>query len=209
MARESIMAGIYISIDGVDGSGSTTQTRLLSEWLRSKGLNVFETKEPTNGKVGKVIRAYLSEGETAHPAIDALLFAADRVEHSLAIKKYVEGGFIVVSDRSLISSLAYQQAQGLELDWLLSVNRFAVKPDISIILDVDPAESIARKPHPRERFENVDFLRRVRKIFIDMSLRNKWILVDSSRPLEVVASDIRSRVLCELARRGVHLNEKH
>ncbi|MHC1628173.1 MAG: dTMP kinase [Candidatus Nezhaarchaeales archaeon] len=198
------MRGLYISLDGVDGAGSTTHTKLLVSWLKSKGLRVLETKEPTTGKIGSLIRTYLRE-ESAHPAIDALLFAADRVEHSLTIEKSLKEGFLVVSDRSLISSLAYQQAQGLELKWLLEINRYSLKPDIPIILDIDPLESLSRKRSLREKFEKPDFLRMVRKLLLDMATKNGWIVVDSSRPLEIVASDIRNYVAIELRKHGVQL----
>ncbi|MCS7140256.1 MAG: dTMP kinase [Candidatus Nezhaarchaeota archaeon] len=198
------MRGLYISFDGIDGAGSTTHTKLLSSWLKFKGLKVFETKEPTMGKIGSLIRAYLHEAPK-HPAIDALLFAADRVEHSITIKKLLEEGFIVVSDRSLISSLAYQQAQGLELKWILEVNRYSLKPDMPIILDIDPTLSLSRKRTPRERFENPEFLKLVRKILLDMALNNGWIIVDASKPLETIASDIRNLVVIELKRRGIRV----
>ncbi|MEM2535331.1 MAG: dTMP kinase, partial [Candidatus Nezhaarchaeales archaeon] len=196
------MKGLYISFDGIDGAGSTTHTRLLANWLVSKGLRVHTTKEPTAGRIGSVIRNYLHD-EDVHPAIDALLFAADRVEHSMLIKKLLEEGVIVISDRSLISSLAYQYAQGLELRWLLEINKFSLKPDISIILDVSPDISLSRKPSLREKFEKQKFLEVVRRNFLDIAFKNQWIIIDSSRPLEVVASDIRSYVTIELRRRGV------
>lgn len=198
------MRGLYISFDGIDGAGSTTHTRLLANWLASNGLKVYVTKEPTTGRIGSVIRNYLRD-EDAHPAIDALLFAADRVEHSILIKKFLEEGFMVISDRSLISSLAYQHAQGLELKWLLEINKFSFKPDIPIILDVSPIVSLSRKPSLREKFENPQFLEIVRKNFLDMAFKNRWMIIDSSKSLESVVSDIRSYVTIELRRRGVNI----
>ncbi|MEM4577136.1 MAG: dTMP kinase [Candidatus Nezhaarchaeales archaeon] len=198
------MKGVYISLDGIDGAGSTTQTKLLVDWLASKGLKVFATKEPTVGRIGTLIRAYLRD-ERVHPAVDALLFAADRVEHSMNLRTLIDEGFMVVSDRSLISSLAYQQAQGLDLKWLLEINRFSLKPDIPIILDVNPTVSLARKHSLKEKFENKNFLETVRKYFLDMASKNGWAVVDSSRPLEVVASDIRNYVTIELKKRGVNI----
>lgn len=198
------MRGLYISFDGVDGAGSTTHTRLLAGWLISKGLKVHSTKEPTMGRIGSIIRSYLRD-EEVHPAVDALLFAADRIEHSTLIKKFLEEGFIVISDRSLISSLAYQQAQGLELKWLLEINKFSLKPDIPIILDVSPTVSLSRKSSLREKFENPRFLEIVRKNFLDMASKNQWMIIDSSRSLEIVASDIRDYVSIELRKRGVNI----
>jgi len=196
--------GLYISLDGVDGAGSTTHTRLLAGWLTSKGLRVFTTKEPTRGRIGMLIRDYLLD-EAVHPAVDALLFAADRVEHSMQIKKLLSEGVIVVSDRSIISSLAYQQAQGLELYWLIEINKYSLKPDVPIILDVDPMISLSRKQALKEKFEKHNFLEVVRKYLLDMASKNGWFVVNSSRPIEAVASDIRGYVAGELRRRGVNI----
>jgi dTMP kinase len=196
--------GLYISLDGVDGAGSTTHTRLLVDWLASRGLRVFATKEPTNGKIGLLIRDYLLN-EKVHPAVDALLFAADRVEHSMRIKELLNEGIIVVSDRSIISSLAYQRAQGLELSWLIEINKYSLRPDVPIILDVDPTISLSRKCFPKEKFEKYDFLKLVRKNLLDMASKNGWFVVDSSRSVEEVASDIRNLISRELRRRGVNI----
>jgi len=196
--------GLYISLDGVDGAGSTTHTKLLAGWLASKGLRVFATKEPTSGRIGSLIRDYLLD-EKVHPAVDALLFAADRVEHSAQIRRLLDEGVVVLSDRSVISSLAYQQAQGLELSWLIEINRYSLKPDVPIILDVDPAISLSRKRPLREKFERQRFLELVRKHLLDMASKNGWFVVDSSRPIEEVASDIRDYVARELRRRGVNI----
>jgi len=196
--------GLYISLDGVDGAGSTTHTKLLAGWLASKGLRVFATKEPTSGRIGSLIRDYLLD-EEVHPAVDALLFAADRVEHSVQIRKLLDEGVVVLSDRSVISSLAYQQAQGLELSWLIEINRYSLKPDVPVILDVDPTISLSRKRPLREKFERQRFLELARKHLLDMAFKNGWFVVDSSRPIEEVASDIRDYVARELRRRGVNI----
>lgn len=198
------MKSLYISLDGVDGAGSTTHTKLLADWLTSKGLRAFATKEPTRGRIGSLIRDYLLD-ERIHPAVDALLFAADRVEHSILIRKLLNEGVIVVSDRSIISSLAYQQAQGLELSWLIEINKYSLKPDVPIILDVDPMVSLSRKRSLREKFERQGFLELVRKHLLDMAFKNGWFVVNSSRPIEEVASDIRDYVVRELRRRGVNI----
>ncbi len=198
------MKGLYISLDGVDGAGSTTHTKLLAGWLASKGLRVFATKEPTSGRIGSLIRDYLLD-EEVHPAVDALLFAADRVEHSVQIRKLLDEGVVVLSDRSVISSLAYQQAQGLELSWLIEINRYSLKPDVPVILDVDPTISLSRKRPLREKFERQRFLELARKHLLDMAFKNGWFVVDSSRPIEEVASDIRDYVARELRRRGVNI----
>ncbi|MCC6042932.1 MAG: dTMP kinase [Candidatus Verstraetearchaeota archaeon] len=198
------MKGLYISLDGVDGAGSTTHTKLLAEWLASRGLKAFATKEPTSGRIGSLIRDYLLD-EGVHPAVDALLFAADRVEHSVLIRKLLNEGVIVVSDRSIISSLAYQQAQGLELGWLIEINKYSLKPDVPIILDVDPAVSLSRKRSLKEKFERQGFLELVRKHLLDMASKNGWFVVNSSRSIEEVASDIRDYVAKELVRRGVSI----
>ncbi|RLF22185.1 MAG: dTMP kinase [Thermoprotei archaeon] len=201
------MSGVYVSFDGVDGAGSTTHTRLLAKWLRSKGLKVFETKEPTTGRIGSLIRAYLREG-SPHPAVDALLFAADRVEHSMRIKSMLDEGFIVVSDRSIISSLAYQQAQGLDYSWILEVNKYSLKPHMPIILDIDPEISLARKKEVKEKFENSEFLRAVRDNMLKLARENGWAVVDTSKPLDSAVNEVRRLVAHQFKKFGVIIDER-
>jgi dTMP kinase len=189
--------GAFIAIDGVDGSGNSSHSKLLAEWICEEfGLKVLLTKEPTSRPVGRLIRTYLRAPKGSTPsATDALLFAADRVEHvEKILKPALENSFIVISDRYVESSIAYQSVQGLPIDWLLSINRFAVKPSLNIILDISPEKSLARKAKLTDKFEEVVFLRNVREAFLRRAKTEGYPVVDTSGSLDEVQKEIRSIV---------------
>lgn len=183
----ALKRGALIAIEGIDGAGSSTQTKMLVDALNALGYPAVATKEPNpDGHIEPVIRALLRE-EGAEPALDALLFAADRVEHvERFIKPWLEAKKVVVTDRYLESTLAYQSAQGLNPRWILSINRGAVKPDLTIILDVDPALSLPRKNLKPDRYEQAGFLDKVRANFAGRARRMRYPVLDSSRPKEEV-----------------------
>lgn len=183
----ALKRGALIAIEGIDGAGSSTQTKMLVDALNALGYPAVATKEPNpDGHIEPVIRALLRE-EGAEPALDALLFAADRVEHvERFIKPWLEAKKVVVTDRYLESTLAYQSAQGLDPRWILSINRGAVKPDLTIILDVDPALSLPRKNLTPDRYEQAGFLDKVRANFAGRARRMRYPVLDSSRPKEEV-----------------------
>lgn len=188
--------GIFIALEGVDGAGSSTQTRLLVDLLVNKGFRAVATKEPNpGGFIEPAIRFSLAQ-PSGLPVVDALLFAADRADHvERTIKPALADRKIVVSDRYLESSVAYQCAQGLEEKWILEINRYAIKPDLTIIMDIDPESSLRRKSSPPERYENSDFLRKVRQKFLERAERKGYEVVDASKPVEEVHTEIVRRIL--------------
>jgi len=145
--------GKFIVFEGIDGAGKSTQAKLLGKWFEERGYEVVITKEPTDTAFGKLIRKLVLTGgeegiidgaRISHEA-EALLFAADRAEHvNKLIKPALESGKVVISDRYFYSSLAYQWARGLDLDWLIDLNRFAIRPDLVILLDLPVKESMKR-----------------------------------------------------------------
>ena len=145
--------GIFVVMEGIDGAGKSTQAKLLAKWFEKKGYEVVLTKEPTDTAFGKLIRRLVLTGgkegiidgaRISHEA-EALLFAADRAEHvHKLIKPSLESGKVVISDRYFYSSLAYQWARGLDLQWLIDLNRFAVRPDLVVLLDLPVKESMKR-----------------------------------------------------------------
>ncbi len=150
--------GLFIVIEGIDGSGKGTQSRLLCDWLNNQGYDSVLTVEPTDGEIGVVLRSCLEKG-SLKPAAEALLFAADRVEHTAWIESEIDMGRIVVSDRYLQSSLAYQGAHGLDSEWIADMNQFARKPDLLIILDIDPQNALERvnqRGGKTDYFEKID-----------------------------------------------------
>jgi len=142
--------GVFICIEGLDASGKTTQARLLVEELNRRGFEAVYTTEPSRGEIGRFIRKRVLQREGRVPSvIEALLFAVDRIDHvEREIKPALKGGKIVVSDRYLYSSLAYQGAAGLDLNWIREINQLALTPDLAIYIDVPPEtvfERIRRK----------------------------------------------------------------
>ncbi|MFH0862471.1 MAG: dTMP kinase [Candidatus Altiarchaeota archaeon] len=181
---------MFIVLEGVDGSGKSTHARLLADWLRGRGKGVFLTMEPTDGKIGKLIREVLSGRIHVDPKALALLFCADRVEHVRQINEALSKGDTVISDRYFHSTVAYQAAQGVDRNWLIQLNRFVIEPDLVILLDVDPAAG-ADRARSGEIFEKSDFLDKVRVGY----LRFKEIkVVDSSKDKDAVQEEIRSIV---------------
>lgn len=139
------MKSKFIVIEGIDGAGTTTQARLLSEWMSSRGRRCLLTSEPTKGPVGVLLRQILS-GDVPTPDNDAiaLLFAADRIDHlDREVLPALESGSDVVSDRYYHSSFTYQSLQG-DLEWIRELNSHARAPDVTYILDL-PAELAARR----------------------------------------------------------------
>ena len=207
--------GIFIAIDGIDGCGSTTQVEILGKYLQKRGESVHLTREPSEFEIGKLLRKYLKKPETPIPT-DALLFAADRVEHYYKeILPKIQNDYIVVSDRYLESSIAYQATQIIlnkklsdnpisidaAIEWIKNINKFVPLPDITFILDIDPRISLKRKyskldSDDIEKFENEPFLNEVRKIYILRAKTLEFILIDAHQSLKVVSGEI-SKVLMD------------
>jgi len=154
---------LFIVLEGIDGAGTTTQTRLLVEHLCRSGRTAIATAEPTDGEFGLLIRRILRGEVSARSEAEmALLFALDRLEHCrLVIGPSVRAGKIVVCDRYYLSSLAYQALEA-EMRWVREVNRAARVPDLTILIDIDPRVSLKRKTGQAERYERAELLDRVR-----------------------------------------------
>jgi dTMP kinase len=196
--------GLFIVFEGIDGSGKTTQSKLLFDFLLKKRKKVIWTKEPTNGNIGSLLtNKYLKD--TDLPFVDALLFAADREEHlKTEVIPALNQGKIVISDRYYHSTLAYQQAQGLELKWLLQLNKNFIKPDLTIIIDVEPEIAMVRikldkkrKIEERKKFEKLEFLKKVRKNFLDLPkiLKDeKIVVIDGNEEKEKVFKNVLKEI---------------
>jgi len=199
MSRQN---GIFIAFEGIDGAGNTTHSRLATEWLKNMGFDVILTKEPSpDGRIGQLVRSYLRD-EYAHPAIDALLFAADRVEHVYkVVLPAIRSGKIVISDRYLESSIAYQSAQGLDVEWIKNINKFAIRPDLTIILDVEPEAALRRKGLASEKFERVEFLSKVRRNLLLRANEMGYPVIYTGLPLEKVVKAVRNVLVSYLRQR--------
>ncbi len=192
------MKGKLIAIEGCDGSGLSTQTNMLCEWLRSKGHEVLQTKEPTENFVGKIIRSVLrKEIITDHKTLQ-LLFCADRAHHlESEIIPALKQGKIVVTDRYIMSTLAFGSLNE-DAGWLKRLNEKFRKPDLTIIVDVPEDVSINRikKSRPKtELFEETSKLKKIRANYRKLSEEfTNIISVDGTKPPEEVFNLIKSAV---------------
>jgi dTMP kinase len=197
--------GLLICIEGLDKSGKTTQSLLLVDALRRRGFEAIYTTEPSAGEIGSFIKRYVLRRKQRMPAsVEALLFAADRIDHlEREIKPMLKEGKIVVSDRYIYSSIAYQGAAGLNIEWIKEINKMALEPDLAIYIDV-PVEVIMRRLKGRERtvMEYPDIQMKVRDIYAFLVKEGKLIPVDGNRPIEKVSSQIKRIVLERLGIKG-------
>jgi dTMP kinase len=201
------MAGLFVTLEGIDRSGKTTQARLLCEALGDRALAV---REPGGTVVGERVRELLKDRSIfVYSRTEALLFAAARAELVFeVIKPALEDGKIVVSDRFLDSSLAYQGgARGLGVDEVARVNEFAtagVRPDVTILLDLSPDAAAARAGVEVDRFEQegATLQERVRDAYDKLAERDsdRWIRIDADRDPDLVHRDVLAVVEGALAR---------
>ncbi len=205
-----VYAGVFIAFEGGDGNGKSTQSRLLADWLRSdQGHEVVLTREPGATPVGVRLReVLLGHGPDLGARSEALLFAADRAHHVFSVvRPALERGSIVITDRYVDSSVAYQGA-GRDLDGeeVARISRWAtdgLTPDLTILLDVDPAVGRSRRQRDGERagedkLESLpdDFHSRVRSRFLDLARRepHRYLILDGSLPVDELHARARARV---------------
>jgi dTMP kinase len=187
--------GIFICVEGLDGCGKTTQTKLLVKRLRGDYDAVF-TAEPSNGKIGKLIKKrYLHADKRGSAVVEALLFAADRLEHLKSeVLPALNERKLVVSDRYVYSSLAYQGAAGLDLKWIEKINEHAVRPSLALFIDVEPETVIRRLKRKRSVMENLETQLKVREIYLMFVDKGALVRVDGNRSKTEVAREIASTV---------------
>lgn len=191
--------GLFIVFEGIDGSGTTTQSNILQRRLLDCGFSVALHAEPTIGPIGSIIRQHLIGRLPLDDIALALLFAADRSDHINnpvnGIKKFQQQGTIVISDRYLLSSLVYQQ-DILSIDEIFLLNKNVLVPDLTFFLRIDPQASFERKSKStpeREKFDHLDkqtiFAQRYLDI-IDKDKLGRIEIIDASKSIEEVASII-------------------
>ncbi|MFB0567702.1 MAG: dTMP kinase [Candidatus Bathyarchaeia archaeon] len=192
--------GIFICIEGIDASGKSTQASWLVRNLRRRGFDAIYTTEPSEGEVGSFIKRYILQRKRRVPAVvEALLFAVDRVDHvESKIEPELESGKIVVSDRYVYSSLAYQGAAGLDVGWIEQINRMALPPGLAIYIDVPPEVVVKRMRRRRSVMETLENLRRVREVYMQLIREGRLVLIDGNRPASEVAQNILAVVLKRL-----------
>ena len=188
--------GVFICIEGLDGSGKTTQAQILAEKL-SETYPSFFTAEPSHGKTGAFIReSCLYEQKRLPTATEALLFAADRVEHvENEIKPALSEGKIVICDRYVYSSFAYQGSAGLSLDWIKKINEFALVPDLAFFIDVVPERVLERLQRRKSVMETLEIQRKVSEVYLEFVNRGELFRINGDRPKGVVADELLAKVL--------------
>ncbi|MFC1410752.1 dTMP kinase [Streptacidiphilus sp. N1-12] len=201
--------GFFIAVEGGDGAGKSTQAQALAEWIRSKGHEVVITREPGGSAIGQRLRAMLLDvGNTgiSHRA-EALLYAADRAEHvENVIRPALDRGAVVITDRYMDSSVAYQGAgRDLAASEVARINRWAVDglvPDLTVLLDVDPATARERFTEALDRLESEpeDFHARVRAGFLALAAADpvRYLVVNAAQAPGAVTTAIRHRLDREL-----------
>jgi dTMP kinase len=194
---------VFVSIEGVDGSGKSTQARLLQEYLRGLGREVVATREPGGTELGERVRELVLDGPAMAPWAEAALFAASRAEHAAeVIRPALARGADVVCDRFVDSSLAYQGiARGLGLDEVLVLNLTVLEgllPDRTFVLALDAAAASDRRRGSPDRIEREGdaFQSEVGEAYVALAERfsDRIELVDGSRPPEDIAAILRRRV---------------
>ena len=180
---------MYIVFEGIDGAGKSTQIQMLKEWLEANGFRVETLVEPTDSEVGRLIRKILQRPDATSDNVQktlGLLFAADRM---LIMDKLNDESKIIISDRSFISSLAYQEPS----EWIEVLNRYAKKPDLLILLDLDVKTSVARTSG-EDTFENEEFLTGVKENYLKLVENYEHQIIDANNGVNKVSSDIKKAV---------------
>lgn len=192
------MSGKLIVLEGIDGSGKGTQIARLTDRLEASGHKVLVTREPSAGPIGTLIRQALADASQFDEATMALLFAADRLEHIREMKAHLAAGEIVLCDRYVLSSLAYN-SQTLTLEWILALNQEADKrlhPDLTLYFDLSEQIALTRigaRGSDRERYETQRQLYQVREMYrmlADVRLDDNVVTIDASQTPEAIAKDV-------------------
>ncbi|MFF2272426.1 dTMP kinase [Agromyces sp. NPDC058136] len=206
--------GLFITLEGGDGSGKTTQAELLGEWLAGEGRTVVRTREPGGTDVGVEVREIVlhHRGDIA-PRAEALLYAADRAHHiATVVRPALARGEVVLQDRFIDSSVAYQGAgRVLDADEVRSLSEWATEglvPDLTVLLDLDAAAARGRLDEARTRYDRLEaeaseFHDRVRAAYLELAAAEpgRFLVVDAAQPVDVIALAIRERVAAVLGAR--------
>ena len=196
--------GKFIVIEGLDGSGKSTQIQRLAETLKQRGEKVYFTAEPTEFETGAYLRRILSESQEKNMYLQAALFLADRLEHithpEFGIKRYLNEGYTVICDRYYYSSFAYQ-GTATDMNWVMDINlncQEMLTPDLCIFLDVNPDTCKDRIDRVREKPElyekDIQLMREIRQNFLSVLDRlastQTIAIIDANRGLEDVEKEI-------------------
>ncbi len=185
---------LFIVFEGLDGSGSTTQAKILREKLTKENFPVIHTSEPTENRIGKVVREILQKKWKTSPETLQLLFCADRGEHLYSeIEPALQEGKFVISDRYYLSTLAFGKVD-LKLDWLKVLNQKFRKPDLTFLLNVGVGECLRRieeRGAEKELFEKKSYLEKVWENYLEIAKEEEnTFIINGEKSKEKIASEI-------------------
>lgn len=193
--------GVFIVLEGIDGTGKSTISKKLRAWLEEKGREVVLTAEPTGDWLGMAVRR--ANNEDLDPRTESLLFTADRCQHTLRIEEMLKKGKVVICDRYYGSTVAYQGA-ALEKDmgdnavsWLLNLNGPVIRhPDVTILLTSEPKVAMRRVGNRGvpSKFEREGYLGKVQDNYLMLAREAKWTVIDSSGKLGEVLESVKKAV---------------
>lgn len=188
--------GVFICLEGIDGSGKTSVAHHLVGALARNGYNAVYTAEPSKGAIGRIVKKSILQGGRRLPRVlEAVLFAVDRVDHiEREVTPLLNEGKIVVCDRYLYSSISYQGADGAMLEWVKGINKHAIKPDLAIYIDVPPEVVIDRIKRKKSIMETLPIQKRVREVYLNLVSEKQLMMVDGNASKHKVAKNVEDLV---------------
>ncbi|HEY0118504.1 MAG TPA: dTMP kinase [Cellulomonas sp.] len=202
------MTGLFVSFEGGDGAGKSTQSRRLARWLRDQGQAVVLTFEPGDTPLGAVLRGAVMHGDHVDARAEALIYAADRAHHvATVVRPALDRGEVVLTDRYLDSSVAYQgvgrDLGAGDVEWISLWATGGLLPQLTVLLDIDPVSGLSRMTGELDRLERAgdEFHRRTRQAFLDRAAADpgRWLVLDATAPPDELAAAIRARVAALLS----------
>lgn len=187
---------MYICLEGVDGSGKSTQLDMLGNWLTQMGYGVLSIFEPAESPVGRLIRKMLQSPQATAPSFQktlALLFAADRMILMDKIQEAEDSGKIVISDRCFYSSMVYQDHK----EWISQINQYVQKPEIVILLDLE-VKTALKRCEGKDHFENAVFLEKIRRRYLELAEIEEFYVVNAESGVNKLHQDIKKIIAPKL-----------
>src|SRR5438046_7159288 len=194
------MPGFLIAFEGLDQSGKQTQAELLRDWLKREGHKARLVSFPDYAtSIGEEIARALAGEREYGPDVMQLLYVANRYERKDDLRRWLEGGLILVCDRYTASSVAYGEAFGLDAAWLTDLQQFLPPPALTIMLDIAPDTAAQRKAVDRDSYErDLALLARVRQSYQRQASEQGWLVLDGERPKTEIADEVLSAVASRL-----------
>ena len=190
------MPGLLIAFEGLDQSGKQTQAEMLRDRLRAGGHKARLVSFPDYAtSIGEEIARALQGEREYGPDVMQLLYVANRYERKADLLRWLEGGLILVCDRYTASSIAYGEAQELDPEWLLEIQKFLPPAHLTILLDISPETAVARKSVDRDRYErDLALQNRVRDSYHRQAGASQWVRLDGERSKDAIADDVLAAV---------------